>query len=120
MKPLSLTCRKFQQVASFSSSSTFSIHFFVFYSLLLGLFEIYAYFCSERNEIRMSHDISQPIPQGSNGAQDAENSRIAEITDELERLCAVHETQFGDSHPNGGRFESEQRIAEQMAKAHIG
>ncbi len=68
----------------------------------------------------MSHDISQPIPQGSDGAQDAENSRIAAITDELERLCAVHETQFGDSHPNGGRFESEQRIAEQMAKAHIG
>jgi hypothetical protein len=84
------------------------------------LFRNYVYLCRQKNEIRMSHDISQPIPQGSDGAQDAENSRIAAITDELERLCAVHETQFGDSHPNGGRFESEQRIAEQMAKAHIG
>ena len=29
----------------------------------------------------MSHDISQPVPQGGNGAQDAENSRIAAIAD---------------------------------------
>ena len=27
----------------------------------------------------MNHDISQPVPQGSDGAQDAENSRIAAI-----------------------------------------
>ena len=39
----------------------------------------------------MDYDISQPIPQGGDGAQDAENSRIAAITDELERLCTVHE-----------------------------
>jgi len=45
----------------------------------------------------MSHDISQPVPQGGDGAQDAENSRIAAIANELERLCAVHEAQLGDS-----------------------
>ena len=39
----------------------------------------------------MNHDISQPVPQGSDGAQDAENSRIAAIADELEQLCAIHE-----------------------------
>ena len=65
----------------------------------------------------MGHDISQPVPQGSDGAQDAENSRIAAITDELERLCAVHEAQLGDSQADVSRFETEQRAAEQMAKA---
>ena len=65
----------------------------------------------------MNHDISQPVPQGSNGAQDAENSRIAAIADELERLCRVHEAQCGDSIPNANHFEVEQRVAEKMAKA---
>ena len=65
----------------------------------------------------MRHDISQPVPQGSDGAQDAENSRIAAIADELERLCAVHEAQLGDSQADVSRFETEQRVAEQMAKA---
>lgn len=44
----------------------------------------------------MSYDIPQPIPQGSDGAQNAENSRISAITDELKRLCAVYEVQRGD------------------------
>ena len=65
----------------------------------------------------MNHDISQPVPQGSDGAQDAENSRITAIADELERLCAVHEAQCGDSQQNVSRFETEQRAAEQMAKS---
>ena len=65
----------------------------------------------------MDHDISQPVPQGSDGAQDAENSRIAAIADELERLCAVHEAQCGDSQQNVSCFETEQRAAEQMAKS---
>jgi len=43
----------------------------------------------------MSYDILQSIPQGGNGAQDAEDSRIAEIADELERLCRIHEAQRG-------------------------
>ena len=64
----------------------------------------------------MDYDISQPVPQGSDGAQDAENSRIAAIANELERLCAVHEAQLGDSQADVSRFETEQRAAEQMAK----
>ncbi len=65
----------------------------------------------------MSHDISQPVPQGGNGAQDAENSRIAAIADELDRLCAIHEAQLRDSQADVSHFEVEQRAAEQMAKA---
>ncbi len=65
----------------------------------------------------MNHDISQPVPQGSDGAQDAENSRIAAIADQLERLCAIHEAQHGDSLKDVSRFETEQRAAEQMAKS---
>ena len=65
----------------------------------------------------MNHDISQSVPQRGDGAQDAENIRIAAIADELERLCAVHEAQLGDSQSYVSRFEAEQRAAEQMAKA---
>ena len=65
----------------------------------------------------MDYDISQPIPQRSNGAQDAENSRIAAIADELERLCAIHEAQSGNCQQDVSRFETEQRVAEQMAKS---
>ena len=64
----------------------------------------------------MNDDISKPISQGSYGAQNAENSRISAITDELERLCAVHEAQSGNSQQDVSRFETEQRVAEQMAK----
>ena len=59
----------------------------------------------------MSHDISQPVPQGGNGAQDAENSRIAAIADELERLCTIHEAQLRDSQADVSHFEAEQRAA---------
>ena len=55
----------------------------------------------------MSYDISQPVPSGSNGAQDTENSRIAAITDELERLCAIHEAQLRDSQADVSHFEAE-------------
>ena len=65
----------------------------------------------------MNYDISQSVSQGSNGAQDEENSRIAAIANELERLCSVHETQRGNSQQNVGRLDAEQRAAEQMAKS---
>jgi len=54
----------------------------------------------------MSHDISQPVPQGSNGAQDAENSRIAAIADELKRLCTIHEAQLRDSQADVSPLDS--------------
>lgn len=42
----------------------------------------------------MSHDIPESIPQGSDGAQEAENRRIEEIADEISRLCRVYEAQL--------------------------
>ena len=65
----------------------------------------------------MSHDISKSVPQGSYRTQDAEDNRIAAIADELERLCAIHEAQCGNSQQNVTRFKTEQRSAEQMAKS---
>jgi len=47
-------------------------------------------------------DIFQPIPQGGYGAYDEENRKIQGITDELKRLCRIHEEEFGDSQTNGG------------------
>lgn len=57
----------------------------------------------------MSHDIFQSVPQGSIGAQDAENRRVGAIADELSRLCQLYEAQRGDSQPHVNHFEAEQR-----------
>jgi len=65
----------------------------------------------------MEYDIPESIPQGSDGAQEAENSRIVAIANELDRLCRVHEAQFGSGQPDVILFETEQHAAEQMAKA---
>ena len=64
----------------------------------------------------MDYDISKSVSQGSDGAQDAENCRIAKITDELCRLCQLHEAQPGTGQTDVTPFEREQRAAEQMAK----
>ncbi len=69
------------------------------------------------NLMKMSDDISKSVSQRSDGAQEAENTRIAAVADELNRLCAVHEAQFRDGQTDVSRFETEQRMAEQMAKA---
>ncbi len=60
----------------------------------------------------MSHDIFQSVPQGSIGAQDAENRRVGAIADELLRLCQLYEAQRGVSQQNVGHFEAEQRVVE--------
>ena len=65
----------------------------------------------------MDHEIFKSVPQGSDGAQEAENRRIKEIADELSRLCGIYETQSGTGKTNVNSFETEQRIAEQMAKS---
>ena len=65
----------------------------------------------------MDYDIFESVSQGSDGAQDAENSRIAAIADELRRLCQLHEAQPGIGQAHVTPFEREQRMAEQMAKA---
>lgn len=64
----------------------------------------------------MSYDISQSVSQGSSGEETAENRRIHEIADELRRRCQLYEAQLRDSQDNVGRFEVEQRVAEQFAK----
>ena len=64
----------------------------------------------------MNHDISQSVPQGSDGAQEAENCRIAAIANELKRLCTVYEAQRGAGKADVTPFETEQRVAEQYAK----
>jgi len=65
----------------------------------------------------MSDDISQSVSQRGNGAYDEENLRIQEISNELQRLCRLHEEESGNGKANGTRFEIEQRAAEQYAKS---
>lgn len=64
----------------------------------------------------MGHDLFKSVSQGSDRAQDEENRRIEEIANELERLCQLHEAQFGDGKANVNRNEIEFRLAEQFAK----
>ena len=66
----------------------------------------------------MDYDISESVSQRGDGAYDEENRRIQEVSDELQRLCRLHEEESGDGKRNGTRFEIEQRVAEQYAKEH--
>ena len=66
----------------------------------------------------MSHDISESVPQGCIGAQDAENSRIEALAHELRRRCQLYEAQCRDSQSHVSPFEAEQRVAEMYAKEH--
>ena len=65
----------------------------------------------------MSNDILESVSQRGYGAYDAENRRIKEISDELQRLCQLHEAQPRAGQEDRGRFEIEQRAAEQFAKS---
>ena len=65
----------------------------------------------------MSNDILESVSQGINGAYDEENRRIQEISNELQRLCRLHEAQSRTGQADGGRFEIELRVAEQYAKS---
>lgn len=56
----------------------------------------------------MSNDISKSVSQGIYGTYDEENRRIQEISDELQRLCKLHEEESGNSKADGSRFEIEQ------------
>ena len=66
----------------------------------------------------MNYDISESVSQRGDGAYDEENRRIQEVSNELQRLCRLHEEESGDGKRNGARFEIEQRVAEQYAKEH--
>ena len=65
----------------------------------------------------MNDDIFESVSQGSDGAYDEENRRIQEVSNELQRLCRLHEKESGNGKANGTRFEIEQRAAEQYAKS---
>ena len=65
----------------------------------------------------MSNDILESVSQRGYGAYDSENRRIKEISDELQRLCRLHEAQPRTGQEDRGRFEIEQRVAEQYAKS---
>ena len=64
----------------------------------------------------MNDDLFQSVPQGSIGAQDAENRRIEAIADELRRRCKLYEAQRRDGQSHVSSFEAEQRAAENFAK----
>ena len=66
----------------------------------------------------MNYDIPESVSQRGDGAYDEENRRIQEVSNELQRLCRLHEEESGDGKRNGTRFEIEQSVAEQYAKEH--
>ena len=66
----------------------------------------------------MNYDIPESVSQRGDGAYDEENRRIQEVSNELQRLCQLHEEESGDGQRNGTRYEIEQRVAEQYAKEH--
>ena len=65
----------------------------------------------------MKDDILESVSQGGYGTYDEENRRIQEVSNELQRLCRLHEEESGNGKANGSRFEIEQRVAEQYAKS---
>lgn len=64
----------------------------------------------------MNHDFSQSVSQGSNGAQEAEDNRIAAIADELRRRCKLYEAQLrtGENHVSHQQVET--LVTEHYAK----
>jgi len=66
----------------------------------------------------MNNDLLKPISQGSIGAQDAENQRITEITNEFVRFCSVYAQKCGKSSDNVTALDMEMRVAEAYAKEH--
>ena len=68
------------------------------------------------NRKNKDYDLSQSVSQRGSGEETAENRRILEVADELHRRCQLYEAQLRDSQNDVGRFEVEQRVAEQFAK----
>ena len=66
----------------------------------------------------MNNDISESVSQGIVRAQDAENRRIDEVSNELRRCCQLYEAQLRDGQNDVNHFDVEQRVAEKYAKEH--
>ena len=71
--------------------------------MFIGISDDFRYSQSELNG--MDYDILKSVSLGSDGAQDAENSRIAAVADELRRLCQLHETQSGTGQAHVTPFD---------------
>ena len=58
----------------------------------------------------MDYDLSESIPQGFDGTQEAENRRIEGIAHQLQRLCGIYEAECeaGGKHVNKSGFASTQ------------
>jgi hypothetical protein len=92
--------------------------FIKYFFIIVLVFVFISYLC-RRNQLNgMDYDILESVSQGSDGAQDAENSRIAAIADELRRRSKLYEAQHGDGQPHVSPFEIELRITESFAKEH--
>ena len=57
---------------------------------------------------KMNDDIFESVSQRGYGAYDEENRRIQEVSNELQRLCRLHEEKPRDGKSYGSRFEVEQ------------
>ena len=57
----------------------------------------------------MGDDVFKSISQRIDGTYDEENRRIKEISDELQKLCRLHEAQLRDGKENVNCYEIEQR-----------
>ena len=55
----------------------------------------------------MNNDIFESVSQRGRGEEIAENRRIYEVSNELQRLCRLHEAQSGAGQTDGSRFEVE-------------
>ena len=57
----------------------------------------------------MGDDVFESISQRIDGTYDEENRRIKVISDELQKLCRLHEAQLRDGKENVNCYEIEQR-----------
>ena len=57
----------------------------------------------------MGDDVFKSISQRIDGTYDEEIRRIKEISDELQKLCRLHEAQLRDGKENVNCYEIEQR-----------
>lgn len=64
----------------------------------------------------MTDDVFEPIPQRGFGAQDAENCRIEEISNEIRRRCDLYEAESCNGKIDVEPFYIEQRATELFAK----
>ena len=72
--------------------------------------------CPQNYLIVMDYDILQSVSQGSDGAQDAENSRIEAISDELKRRCKLYEAQLGDGQPHVALLKSSSALPNHLPR----